>query len=117
MDFLPESAAGLTAHLVASAVTLTLAAAGTTLMFRGDPALRSSVVSAVVGMAAGGAIAIAPTMTVAHAFGYLSAEPVVLLEIAMVVGLLVAGILAARWLATIGPPRHGRSHHPPLTRA
>jgi len=111
MDFLPDSAAGLTAHLVASAVTLAFAAAGATLMFRGDPALRSSVVSTVVGMAAGGAVAIAPTMTVAHAFGYSSAEPVLLLEIAMVVACLVAGILAARWFATIGPPRHRRSHH------
>lgn len=110
MDLLPDSAAAPTAHLVSSAVTLAFAGAGVNLMFRGDPALRSSVLSTVVGMAAGGAIAIAPTMTVARAFGYTSAEPVLVLEMAMVIGFLAAGILATRWLATIGSPNHARSH-------
>ena len=65
-------------------------------LFRGDPHLRRSVASTVLGMLVGGLVAVVPTMLVARAFGYASATPVVLLELAMVLAFLVAGIVIAR---------------------
>lgn len=102
-DILPDAAATAVAvHLVAAATTLVVVAGGVTLMFRGDPALRLLVRFTVIGMAVGGAISVAPTMRVARAWGYSSATPVVLIEIAMVLAFLITGISVARCLAVRG---------------
>jgi hypothetical protein len=102
---LPEVAVVLTVYLLAAVTILAFVAGGVALVFRGDPTLRSSVVSAVAGLAAGGAAAVPPTVVFASVVGYSDAAPIVLFEVALVLAFLIAGVLTAKRLAERAGPR------------
>ncbi len=68
----------------AAAVALGFGLGAVALRFPADPTLRPILLFVGVGMSLAGLTSVAPTVLVAHAFGYSDSAPVVLLEVATV---------------------------------
>lgn len=99
LEALPWFASALLVDVAAAVVALGFGLGAVALRFPADPTLRPTLLFVGIGMSLGGLVSVAPTVAVAHTFGYSDSAPVVLLEVAMVAMCCAAGIAAGRWTA------------------